>query len=192
MTPIELILSRLPQAKCAGKGWTARCPAHDDRRASLSVGAGDERHKPGPEPEARNQAVACPARSRSNDSRHDRERGQEGWIRLANVISDPNGRNRLQFVAGDGTRTTIRMGKATVGQAEAIKVRVEQLALAATGASGVVDGETVKWLGGLDDVVYDKLAAVGLVGRRESTRLGASRDDYIRGRHDVKAGTTTV
>ncbi len=149
MTPIELILSRLPQAKCAGKGWTARCPAHDDRRASLSVGAGDERHKPGPEPEARNQAVE--------------------WL-----------------------RALLEAGPATGGQAEAIKVRVEQLALAATGASGVVDGETVKWLGGLDDVVYDKLAAVGLVGRRESTRLGASPDDYIRGRHDVKAGTTTV
>jgi putative DNA primase/helicase len=42
MTPTELILSKLPQAKPSGKGWTARCPAHDDRRASLSIGAGDD------------------------------------------------------------------------------------------------------------------------------------------------------
>ena len=42
MTPIELVLSKLPQAKRRGKGWMARCPAHDDRRASLSVGAGDD------------------------------------------------------------------------------------------------------------------------------------------------------
>ncbi|MCL5281434.1 MAG: AAA family ATPase [Planctomycetes bacterium] len=42
MTPTELILSKLPQAKPSGKGWTARCPAHDDRRASLSIAAGDD------------------------------------------------------------------------------------------------------------------------------------------------------
>jgi hypothetical protein len=42
MTPVDLILSRLPDAKRNGKGWMARCPAHDDRRASLSIGAGDD------------------------------------------------------------------------------------------------------------------------------------------------------
>ena len=26
----------------SGSGWSARCPAHDDRRASLSVGEGDD------------------------------------------------------------------------------------------------------------------------------------------------------
>jgi putative DNA primase/helicase len=42
MTPTELILSKLPPAKRSGKGWTARCPAHDDRRASLSISTGDD------------------------------------------------------------------------------------------------------------------------------------------------------
>jgi putative DNA primase/helicase len=42
MRPTELILSKLPQAKRCGKGWIARCPAHDDRRASLSIGIGDD------------------------------------------------------------------------------------------------------------------------------------------------------
>lgn len=42
MTPLELILSKLPQAKRCGKNWIARCPAHDDRRASLSIGIGDD------------------------------------------------------------------------------------------------------------------------------------------------------
>lgn len=41
MTPMERILSKLPDAKRAGKGWSARCPAHEDRRASLSVSEGD-------------------------------------------------------------------------------------------------------------------------------------------------------
>ncbi len=111
---------------------------------------------------------------------------------MASVISDPNGRKRIQFMAGNGARRTIRLGKATMRQAESIKVRVEQLALAATGATGVVDEETIKWLAGLDDVMYEKLAAVGLVGRRDSLKLGAFLDGYIKDRHEVKAGTTTV
>jgi len=42
MTPVELVLSKLPDAKQAGKGWSARCPAHDDHRASLSVSEGKD------------------------------------------------------------------------------------------------------------------------------------------------------
>lgn len=45
MTPTERILSALTEHGCdpkrAGKGWSARCPAHDDRRPSLSIGEGD-------------------------------------------------------------------------------------------------------------------------------------------------------
>jgi hypothetical protein len=37
MTPLETLLARLSGAKKAGNGWSARCPAHDDRRASLSI-----------------------------------------------------------------------------------------------------------------------------------------------------------
>ena len=111
---------------------------------------------------------------------------------MASMISAPNGRKRIQFVAGDRTRKTIRLGKATRRQADGIKVKVEQLVLAATGITGVVDDETSKWLTGLDEAMYDKLAAVGLVAERKSMRLGAFLDDYIRGRHDVKAGTITM
>src|SRR5262249_17414276 len=38
----EVLLGKLPSAKRAGNGWSARCPAHDDRRASLSVSEGDD------------------------------------------------------------------------------------------------------------------------------------------------------
>jgi hypothetical protein len=34
-------LARQLQAKRAGSGWQARCPAHDDHRASLSIGEGE-------------------------------------------------------------------------------------------------------------------------------------------------------
>ena len=111
---------------------------------------------------------------------------------MASLISDPKGRKRIQFVAGDGSRKTLRLGKATLRQAEAIKPKIEQLALTATGITGVIDDETGKWLTGLEEVMYDKLAAVGLVAPRTSTTLGAFIDAYISERHDVKAGTATV
>lgn len=41
-TPIERLLAKLPDAKQASKGWSARCPAHNDRRASLSIGEGED------------------------------------------------------------------------------------------------------------------------------------------------------
>lgn len=40
---------------------------------------------------------------------------------MASVISDPNSRKRIQFVAGDGGRRTIRLGKATRRQADVIR-----------------------------------------------------------------------
>lgn len=40
-SPVERVLSRLPDARRSGEGWSARCPAHEDRRASLTVGTGE-------------------------------------------------------------------------------------------------------------------------------------------------------
>jgi len=110
---------------------------------------------------------------------------------MASVINDKNGRKRIQFVAGDGTRKTLRLGKATIRQAQAIKPKIEQLVLASTGITGIIDDETAKWLTGLDKVIYDKLSAVGLVTERHSTKLGVFIDSYIRERKDVKSGTAT-
>lgn len=42
MTPVELVLSLLPTAKRAGAGWSACCPAHDDKSPSLSINTGDD------------------------------------------------------------------------------------------------------------------------------------------------------
>lgn len=38
---LRRVLERLPDARQEGKGWLARCPAHDDTRPSLSIAAGD-------------------------------------------------------------------------------------------------------------------------------------------------------
>ena len=39
---IDEILSRFPDARETAGGWSARCPAHEDRRASLSIGIGEK------------------------------------------------------------------------------------------------------------------------------------------------------
>ena len=111
---------------------------------------------------------------------------------MASLIRDKNGRKRIGFTALDRSRKTIRLGKATLRQAEAVKMRIEQLQLAASGASGVVDPDTIQWLARLDDAMYEKLAAVGLIASRTSTTLGDFIDTYIAERTDVKRGTATV
>ncbi len=37
---VALLLDRLEGVRRSGAGWTARCPAHEDRDPSLSVGVG--------------------------------------------------------------------------------------------------------------------------------------------------------
>ena len=46
MTPTEKLLAALAERDCNptpnAAGWSARCPAHDDRRPSLSISEGDD------------------------------------------------------------------------------------------------------------------------------------------------------
>ena len=40
--PIRLVLSKLTKVKDLARGYSARCPAHEDARNSLSVTEGDD------------------------------------------------------------------------------------------------------------------------------------------------------
>lgn len=40
--PVDRVLSRVEGERRRGSGWEARCPAHDDRVASLSISEGDD------------------------------------------------------------------------------------------------------------------------------------------------------
>ncbi len=109
---------------------------------------------------------------------------------MASIGNDSGGRRRILFVAGDGSRKTIRLGKVSQRQAESFKVRIE--ALVGQGITGAVDDETSRWLVDLDDRTYSRIAAVGLAKPRENAgaaRLGAFLDQYIAGRNDVKPNT---
>src|SRR5438045_3205486 len=88
---------------------------------------------------------------------------------MASIIDDPNGKKRIQFVPDDGGRKTIRLGKLTMKQAEAIKVKVEDLIGASKGA-GLVQDETARWVAEAPDVLHKRLAAVGLVKPRNRSK----------------------
>ena len=53
--------------------------------------------------------------------------------------------------------------------ARTIKTHVENLRRRPSG--NAPDAETSAWIGGLDSVLYDKLAAVGLVSPREAATI---------------------
>jgi len=103
---------------------------------------------------------------------------------MATIGNDPNGHKRILFVAPDGKRKTIRLGKVTTKQATAFKAKVE--ALIGQTITGVVDDEVSRWLAGLDAEIYGRLAAEGLAQPRDSARLDEFLDGYIARRTDVK------
>ena len=39
--PVQTFLARLDRVRHTGKGWTAKCPAHEDRTASLAITVGE-------------------------------------------------------------------------------------------------------------------------------------------------------
>jgi integrase len=105
-------------------------------------------------------------------------------------------------MARDGKRKTIRLGKASMSQAETVKVRIESLVTSQF--SGRIDDEVARWLTSLSDRKYTKLVRAGLVPPRAAKApeprspaavvdtLAAFLDDYIASRCDVKPNTQLV
>ena len=107
---------------------------------------------------------------------------------MASISNDPNGRRRIQFFDANGQRRTIRLGKVPLRYAEAVKVKVEDLAYAASTGHAPAE-ETSRWLVKLDSELYDKLAKAGLTKPRGATTLGEFTRAYIEGRADIKTST---
>jgi hypothetical protein len=100
---------------------------------------------------------------------------------MASISRDPNGRRTIQVVGSDGKRQSIRLGKVSQRLAESVQVRVEHLA-AAEATGGALDGETARWVADLDTQLADKLAAVGLIPKRQRATLAAFLDSCITSR----------
>lgn len=110
---------------------------------------------------------------------------------MASVIDDPNGRRRVQFVAPDDSRKTIRLGKIDRKSAEAIKRHVEALLSAKVGGQPI-PRDTAVWLSRIGDGLKAKLAAVGLIESAKRALLGEFLKGYVLNRPDVKLATLEV
>jgi integrase len=119
---------------------------------------------------------------------------------MASLNHDPNGTVRIQFVAVDGSRKTIRLGKCSKRDATSIKFRVESL-LSST-ITGTLDRDTSLWLASITEKNPDlrsKLEAVGLVEPIEpepikpALMLSTFLDDFLeRNGKSKKPGTLEV
>ena len=104
---------------------------------------------------------------------------------MASLANDPGGRRRILFADTDGNRKAIRLGKMSKRQAEAVKLRIEDLA-ASKLSGGTPSDETARWLAAIDSILHDKLSAVGLVEPRERIVCPTLRE-FTEGVRDAKA-----
>ena len=109
---------------------------------------------------------------------------------MASITRDSNGNKRIQFVAENGARKAIRLGKVTLRDAEVFKRRIEDVL--AGRRLGRLDPGTAEWVAGLPGDLHGKLAAVGLVEERVNATLGAFLDDYLESRTDLKPNSHLV
>ncbi len=110
---------------------------------------------------------------------------------MASIARDPNGRRRILFVAPDGRRRTLRLGKLSQRHAEAVKVRIEQL-VAAKLTGHPVDDECGRWVAALSPQLHDKLAETELLPRRDRSTLGHFLESYFASRTDLKDSTRVI
>ena len=107
---------------------------------------------------------------------------------MASLSTDAKGNRVIQFVAADGKRRTLRLGKLPKKTAESVKLRVEDLNAAAI-ANVPPDRDTSMWLAGVGDDLHAKLASLGLTQLRASAVLDDFISGYIAMRTDVKPRT---
>jgi integrase len=110
---------------------------------------------------------------------------------MASISKQPGGRRTIQFVAGDGKRRSVRLGRMDQRTAEAIRTRVEALVMSSV-AGTPWDGELARWVAQLGEPLRGRLVAVGLVPvpeERAVVRLGGFLGTYVAARTDVKLTT---
>jgi len=108
---------------------------------------------------------------------------------MASVVNDPNGRKRILFVAPDGKRKTIRLGKIDRKTAEGVCRQVEHL-LSARLSGQPIPQETAVWLRTIGNPLQDKLARVGLIEPPNAMpTLAQWCQDYLASRSDLAPAT---
>jgi integrase len=112
---------------------------------------------------------------------------------MASLCNDRGGRRRILFFTETGQRKAIRLGKCSQRQAEAFKLKLEDVLAARF--TGKLDTDTAQWLADLSPDMQEKLAGVGLVKvlpGAPNILLGEFLDKYIAERTDAKPQTIVV
>ena len=85
----------------------------------------------------------------------------------------------------DDRRVTLRLGQVSKRAAQHVLLLVERL-LEAKRLGVPIDGETARWLDGLDRKIADRLARLGLTQAKPIVTLAAFIKEYIDARQDVR------
>ncbi len=110
---------------------------------------------------------------------------------MASIAKDPGGRRRILFVGADGKRRTVRLGKVSQESALTVKVRIERLVAAQFTTAGL-DNDTSRWVEEIEPILYDRMAAVGLLPKRaykDGIAVATFAEQFIEQRSDVKPQT---
>jgi integrase len=112
---------------------------------------------------------------------------------MASISTDKKKNRTIQFVAADKKRRSVRLGKMPLKDVREIKTKIVSLNSAVIAKIGW-DNETSEWVGGLEDWLYERLEAVGLVPKRNKadaslSELGAFLDRYLARRTNVAEST---
>ena len=110
---------------------------------------------------------------------------------MASISNDPNGRRRILFVAPDGIRKTIRLGKTDRKSAEAICRHVEALLAARLGGQPV-SRDTAAWLATISPQLSDRLAGVGLIEPVRRLTVGEFLRDWLVGKQTAGLKTASL
>src|SRR4051794_8910830 len=110
---------------------------------------------------------------------------------MASVIDDPNGRRRIQFLAPDESRKTIRLGKTDRRTAEGVARHVEALLAGKIGAQPV-SRETAVWLTTVGPKLKTKLAKAGLVEAEKTLTAKQYLDDWLANRREANHAVASL
>lgn len=103
---------------------------------------------------------------------------------MASISFDKHGRCRLTFAVAGEDRRAIRLGRISQKVADAVRSHVE--AILTTSRYGTpIAPTTAAWLTSIDDELYERLAAAGLVASRQRPTLADFAESWIAGRQDI-------
>ncbi len=110
---------------------------------------------------------------------------------MASIGKDKGGKKRVLFVAPDGKRKTVYLGKCSMRDAESFKTRIESL------LSALIQGrepgrDDAEWVARISPQLRQRLAKVGLIQLPDVERIpsiGEWIEEYIKGRTDIKPRT---